>query len=139
MVQLNCGIEPSARTLRGMHYQLSPHAEANYIIVRRSQRFRSWPNFQSAAPCLSVRPVTMEEAHKIFPDRGVTCYDNLPMALAQTDAVAVVTPLGGIQPSAAYLRMQKPQPIVVDGAAPLPRRAYPDTRGSDCRPLHVFH
>ena len=37
MVQLNSGIEPSARTLRGMHYQLSPHAEANYIIAWRSQ------------------------------------------------------------------------------------------------------
>ena len=37
MVQLNSGIEPSARTLRGMHYQLSPHAEANYIIAWRFQ------------------------------------------------------------------------------------------------------
>ena len=37
MVQLNSGIEPSARTLRGMHYQLSLHAEANYIIAWRSQ------------------------------------------------------------------------------------------------------
>jgi hypothetical protein len=37
MVQLNSGVEPSARTLRGMPYQLSPHAEADYMIAWRSQ------------------------------------------------------------------------------------------------------
>lgn len=37
MVQLNSWIEPAARALRGMHYQLSPHAEASYIIAWRSQ------------------------------------------------------------------------------------------------------
>ena len=73
--------------------------------------------------------MTMGEAHKIFPDRGVTCCDNLPMALAQTDAVAVVTPLGGFQPSAAYLRMQKPQPIVVDGRRAFAKASIPRYEG----------
>lgn len=71
----------------------------------------------------------MGEARKLFPDRGVTCCDNLPMALAQTDAVAVVTLWEAFSQVPPNLRMQKPQPIVVDGRRAFSKASIPRYEG----------
>lgn len=39
IVQINTGFNPAAGTLRGMHYQVSPHAEAKFIRCTRGAIF----------------------------------------------------------------------------------------------------
>jgi UDPglucose 6-dehydrogenase/GDP-mannose 6-dehydrogenase len=64
-------------------------------------------------------PVAMDEARKVFSAPGVSYSESLDSALAEVDAVVVVTPWKEFREVPALLRRRDPQPVLVDG-----RRAF---------------
>jgi UDPglucose 6-dehydrogenase/GDP-mannose 6-dehydrogenase len=68
-------------------------------------------------------PVALHEARKAFPDTQVHYCDSLDVALADIDAVIVVTPWKEFKDVPALLAERQPRVVFVDG-----RRAY-DRRG----------
>jgi UDPglucose 6-dehydrogenase/GDP-mannose 6-dehydrogenase len=64
-------------------------------------------------------PVAMDEARKVFSEPGVSYSEDLDSALAEVDAVVVVTPWSEFRDVPALLKGRDPQPVLVDG-----RRAF---------------
>jgi len=64
-------------------------------------------------------PVAMDEARKVFREPGVSYCKDLGSALAEADAVVVVTPWNEFRDVPALLKSRDPQPVFVDG-----RRAF---------------
>jgi UDPglucose 6-dehydrogenase len=64
-------------------------------------------------------PVAMDEARKVFSEPGVSYSESLDSALAEVDAVVVVTPWSEFRDVPALLKSRDPQPVLVDG-----RRAF---------------
>ena len=64
-------------------------------------------------------PVAMEEARKAFPDPAVEYAPNLAAALADAQAVVVVTPWKEFQQVPGLIRDRQPAVVLVDG-----RRAF---------------
>ena len=64
-------------------------------------------------------PVAMDEARKVFSEPGVIYCKSLDSALAEADAVVVVTPWNEFRDVPALLKGRDPQPVFVDG-----RRAF---------------
>jgi len=73
-------------------------------------------------------PVANDEARKAFDDRRVTYCSDLTSAIADIDAVIVVTPWREFQEAPELLRDRQPAVIFVDG-----RRAF----DRDCMPLYA--
>ena len=64
----------------------------------------------------------MSEARKILPDETVRYSDSLTSALADVDAVVVVTPWEDFQSVPSLVQSRVPQPVIVDC-----RRAFDKT------------
>jgi len=73
----------------------------------------------SGARLRAYDPVAMEEARKAFPDPAVEFAPNLPAALADAQAVVVVTPWKEFQQVPDLIRDRQPAVVLVDG-----RRAF---------------
>jgi UDPglucose 6-dehydrogenase/GDP-mannose 6-dehydrogenase len=73
----------------------------------------------SGARLRAYDPVALEEARKAFPDPAVEFAPNLPAALADAQAVVVVTPWKEFQQVPDLIRDRQPAVVLVDG-----RRAF---------------
>lgn len=64
-------------------------------------------------------PIAIPDARKVFDEPGLRYCDSLAAAIAEADAVIVVTPWKEFEIVPELLRQRNPQPVLVDG-----RRAY---------------
>jgi dTDP-4-dehydrorhamnose 3,5-epimerase len=69
MTQMNVGFSPRAGTIRGLHYQLPPHAEAKFVRCTRGSIYDVIVDLRQGSPTIGTW-----FGHELTPDNGLMIY-----------------------------------------------------------------